>query len=243
MSKLARKKTHLGRACRNPGPINSLCPYNIFVELDISIQVRTAAQIVGEAGTRGVALVFRGRGGARGVVGAPAEVILEDGEGKRLHAEGLAEAIGLVDAVVWRERVSQERPTERGRANNILPALDAVLIPAQYAISNACTGRTCVAISRPSGARHAKATVAADMAECVLGATIRTVSSLSLCHYCVCRHLLGLVGSEAVMGASMLGRTQGDGSAWWRMGACTLNGRRMAWSRSFVSCRVCLSAG
>lgn len=100
MSKLARKKTHLGRACRNPSPISCLCPYNILFELDISVQVRTAAQIVGVARTLGVALVFRGRRSARGIVGAPAEVILDDGEGKRLLAERLAEAIGLVGAVV-----------------------------------------------------------------------------------------------------------------------------------------------
>lgn len=47
------------------------------------------------------------------------------------------------------------------------------------------------------------------------------------------------------MGASKLGRTRRDEDAWWRMGACTLNGGRVARSGSFVSwcvCRLCEAA-
>ncbi|KFY13132.1 hypothetical protein V492_03467 [Pseudogymnoascus sp. VKM F-4246] len=138
-------------------------------------EVLAAAQFVRVAGALLVALLGALLLRAGGVVGAPALAVLDDGEGVGLEAEGLAEAVGL-------SGLTGIGGMEKGQ-KNILPGLDAVLIPAQYAISSACTGLTCVAISTPSGARHANAIVAADMADWVLGATIRAVLStlLSLC--------------------------------------------------------------
>ncbi|KFY42881.1 hypothetical protein V494_02196 [Pseudogymnoascus sp. VKM F-4513 (FW-928)] len=63
-------------------------------------EVLAAAQIIRVAGALLIALLGALLLRAWGVVGAPALAVLNDGEGVGLEAEGLAEPVGLVHAVV-----------------------------------------------------------------------------------------------------------------------------------------------
>ena len=89
------------------------------VEPDVSVEVWSTAVLLVVALAWGVTL-FAVNGVAWNIVGAPAEVVGQDGEGVGLDTLFLAEANGLVDGWGCEGEVSWAI-IERGRPGNALP--------------------------------------------------------------------------------------------------------------------------
>jgi hypothetical protein len=86
---------HLDSNCRRRGPLG---PRGLDVQRKVAKESCSATEIIRISRTTGGA---PGGIGGRGIVGTPATVVLEDGEGVTGLAEVLAETVGLVGASIY----------------------------------------------------------------------------------------------------------------------------------------------